>query len=93
MIDHRKDYDENDEACARHRRVVELMRMRGKINRQETCVQFGMVIAAILFAFALIMSVQVRKRPLRPSAKVAHAMLSKTTMANFTSPPATISFT
>ena len=57
MIDHRRDYDENDEAHDHYRRIVELMRIRGKLNRQETCVQFGLILAAVLFGCAVILAV------------------------------------
>ena len=49
MIDYRIDYDENAEAHDRHRRIVELMRMHGAN-------QFGLIIAAVLLALALIMA-------------------------------------
>jgi hypothetical protein len=56
MIDHRRDYDENDEALERHRHIVELMQKRAINNRQETYVQFGLIIAAVLLASALFMA-------------------------------------
>jgi hypothetical protein len=57
MIDPKKDFDENDWAHDRHRRIVELMRMQGANDRRETYAQFGLIVAAVLFAFALIMAV------------------------------------
>jgi hypothetical protein len=53
MIDYRRDYDENNEAHDRHRRIVELMRMQGA-NNTERLLVFGVVVAIIIFYGVLI---------------------------------------
>ena len=59
MTDPKKDFDENNEAHDRHRRIVELMRMQGANNRREHIADLGFIIAitAILLAFAMFMLV------------------------------------